>query len=140
MWFISLQRRDVRSKKPRYVASLPDQFIVEHICLGRSGADARGLVAHKQVGFFDLLDELVVGQTFAIYGMVAAVLGILVVEPGEQESDFLSILGKGAVFDFTDCTIRASTGLLQCLHRATSFVGYPQCEEETAFLRIEGNI
>ena len=45
-----------------------------------------------------------------------------------------------ALFDFTDCTIRASTGLLQCLHRATSFVGYPQCEEETAFLRIEGNI
>lgn len=94
-----MQRRNVRSKKPHYIASLPDQFVVEHISLGRSGADARGLVAHKQVGFFKLLDELVVGQAFAIYGMVAAILGILVVESGEQKSDFLSILGKGTVAD-----------------------------------------
>lgn len=45
-----------------------------------------------------------------------------------------------ALFCFTDCVIRACTGLLQRLHRAISFVKSPQYRVETASLHIEGNI
>ena len=43
-----------------------------------------------------------------------------------------------ALFIFTDCVIRASTGLLQRLHCAISFARNPQYGEQTASLRIEG--
>ena len=46
---------------------------------------------------------------------------------------------QAALCGFSDSVIRAFTGLLQRLHRAIRLES-PQHEEETAFLRIEGNV
>lgn len=95
---------------------------------------------------------LVYGCGHALYQVIGLYRGNTR-KPTKSCNGLLNRLGKGltpfarihfrshsALFSFTNCAIRACTGLLQRLHCTISLVRCPQCEEETASLRIEGKI